>query len=605
MHPPRVSRYAVIIALYGLLMLLLPAVAGAQAQDPPLASFTLEPELGTVPHTVRFTDTSQGAETWSWDFGDGATSGDQHPQHMYVRPGRFTIELEVCNPAGCDSASAGVSVEGLDALDGGQIFDGGTVYGAINDVTDVDRWSFEAEEGDVVTIVADAAAGSFLETAVRLFGPDGEVVAASEPFGFDFTSLAEISDLRLPASGTYAIETSGRFGTTGAYELTLTLRSTTAVSASFDPASDIGVAPAVIAFQNHSRNATSYHWDFGDGGTSESINPVHRYDAGGVYEIGLTACRGEECGEATQTVVIEASDGGSLPDGVPVTGRLDYEQDVDLWTFYASHGTEVTIELVAVDEAFDPRMFLIGPGDRVFAFDDDSGVGLNSLIDAFTIPFAGTYAIEVGAFSAPEPADYELLLRIDREPIVQASVDVFALGFTAPAEVFFTDTSRGSPTSHRWDFGDGSSGTGGSVSHRYEEPGRFVVRLETCNIRSCGEWTVLLRIAAEDDGGAIALNQTAFGAINGPGDVDEWLLEGTAGLVVTIGVRADDFSFFDPVLELLGPDGALVALDDDSGGALQPLLADVILPADGTYTIRVRGFNDALDIGAYRIEVSG
>lgn len=87
--------------------------------------------------------------------------------------------------------------------------------------------------------------------------------------------------------------------------------------------------------------------------------------------------------------------------------------------------------------------------------------------------------------------------------------------------------------------------------------------------------------------------------------MDEWLLEGTAGLVVTIGVRADDFSFFDPVLELLGPDGALVALDDDSGGALQPLIADVILPADGTYTIRVRGFNDALDIGAYRIEVSG
>ena len=31
MHPPRVSRYAVIIALYGLLMLLLPAVAGTQA----------------------------------------------------------------------------------------------------------------------------------------------------------------------------------------------------------------------------------------------------------------------------------------------------------------------------------------------------------------------------------------------------------------------------------------------------------------------------------------------------------------------------------------------------------------------------------------------
>ena len=54
---------------------------------PPVADFTAMPTTGTVPLTVQFTDVSTGAASWSWAFGDGATSTSQNPSHMYTAAG--------------------------------------------------------------------------------------------------------------------------------------------------------------------------------------------------------------------------------------------------------------------------------------------------------------------------------------------------------------------------------------------------------------------------------------------------------------------------------------------------------------------------------------
>ena len=50
---------------------------------------------------VAFADQSAGEITaWKWDFGDGSTSTDQHPQHAYSRAGDFVVTLEVTGPDG-------------------------------------------------------------------------------------------------------------------------------------------------------------------------------------------------------------------------------------------------------------------------------------------------------------------------------------------------------------------------------------------------------------------------------------------------------------------------------------------------------------------------
>jgi PGF-pre-PGF domain-containing protein len=70
----------------------------------PSANFTASPVSGTAPLAVQFTDASTGTITsYSWDFGDGATSAQQDPSHTYATAGTFSVNLTVTGPGGSDS----------------------------------------------------------------------------------------------------------------------------------------------------------------------------------------------------------------------------------------------------------------------------------------------------------------------------------------------------------------------------------------------------------------------------------------------------------------------------------------------------------------------
>jgi PKD repeat protein len=72
----------------------------------PTASFTAAPTSGTAPLAVQFSDTSSGGPTsWAWDFGDGATSSAQNPNHTYAAAGTYTVALTASNSAGSDTAT--------------------------------------------------------------------------------------------------------------------------------------------------------------------------------------------------------------------------------------------------------------------------------------------------------------------------------------------------------------------------------------------------------------------------------------------------------------------------------------------------------------------
>jgi hypothetical protein len=61
--------------------------------------------------TVDFSDETEegdGAITrWSWEFDDGGTSSQQHPQHTYGNPGNYRVRLEVEDENGETSTSYG------------------------------------------------------------------------------------------------------------------------------------------------------------------------------------------------------------------------------------------------------------------------------------------------------------------------------------------------------------------------------------------------------------------------------------------------------------------------------------------------------------------
>ena len=69
----------------------------------PVANFTADPTIGAASLTVRFTDESAGdIISWLWEFGDGSTSTEQHPNHTYNSPGNYSVSLSITNAEGSD-----------------------------------------------------------------------------------------------------------------------------------------------------------------------------------------------------------------------------------------------------------------------------------------------------------------------------------------------------------------------------------------------------------------------------------------------------------------------------------------------------------------------
>ncbi len=68
-----------------------------------LASFHLYSpnQIGTTTRfTDRSTDTDGAVVEWSWNFGDGRTSNEQHPTHTFTAPGNYAVSLTATDNSG-------------------------------------------------------------------------------------------------------------------------------------------------------------------------------------------------------------------------------------------------------------------------------------------------------------------------------------------------------------------------------------------------------------------------------------------------------------------------------------------------------------------------
>lgn len=89
-------------------------MTGCPPPTSPKAGFVFEPEAGSAPLQVEFTDVSDGGGnkiiSWDWDFGDGAKSDMPSPTHTFGAPGKYTVTLTVSNGVASDSVSADLTV---------------------------------------------------------------------------------------------------------------------------------------------------------------------------------------------------------------------------------------------------------------------------------------------------------------------------------------------------------------------------------------------------------------------------------------------------------------------------------------------------------------
>jgi PKD repeat protein len=137
--------------------------------------------------------------------------------------------------------------------------------------------------------------------AVELKNASNEVVATAAPFvgEHEFVNLA---------SGNYSLAMTYTDG--GSVNRTTAVENNgmTTPASFIASATTVSIADAIIEFQGTAQGASEYTWDFGDGTiVTGDLNPVHAYNALGVYTVTFTAMN-NGCGSSATTTITVGAD---------------------------------------------------------------------------------------------------------------------------------------------------------------------------------------------------------------------------------------------------------------------------------------------------------
>jgi len=189
---------------------------------------------GILPPTIFFTDISSGhVVSWHWDFGDGSTSAQQNPAHNFPHPGTYVVCLTIT----CATSPTGPLY--TDTWCDTIYHAAGCKDPTLIDTTYACPTLYDPVCGcDSVTYYNSCVAKYHHGITAWTQGPCQNAVVCVAKFSF-------------------------RIGTS--------------------------TNPRTVVFTNLSSGpATSWRWDFGDGGTSSSQNPTHTYSHPGKYNVCLT-----------------------------------------------------------------------------------------------------------------------------------------------------------------------------------------------------------------------------------------------------------------------------------------------------------------------------
>ena len=256
----------------------------------PVAQFTANVTSGEAPLAVRFWDNSTGSRhQWTWDFGDGGTSDEQNPEHLYLNPGNYTVALTVRGIGGTDTE---VKPDYIQVLYPPPVAD------------------FTAN----VTSGEAPLAVQFIDLS------GGNPASWSWNFGDNTTSSFRDPVHVYPDPGTYTVTltvTNPRGSDTRVRTgyITVTIPEPV-LRADFSGTPLAGYAPLTVTFTDASTGEpASWSWLFGDGGVSDVPDPVHTYGIPGVYAVSLTVANATANDTLTRdayvTVYRRGSGGGS------------------------------------------------------------------------------------------------------------------------------------------------------------------------------------------------------------------------------------------------------------------------------------------------------
>ncbi len=344
----------------------------------PVANFTHASNNGYhEPSIITFTNTSEHAASYLWDFGDGTTSTAQNPAHTFSTAGSYTVKLTVTNESLTDEKSETIEI---------------TQFEPVADFTHASNNGYHTP-----SIITFTNTSQHADTYLWDFG-DGS------------TSTAQNPAHSYSATGSYTVKLTASKGALSNEKMVVIQITPFQPVAAFTHASNNGyIAASTITFTNTSTNAASVVWDFGDGSpTSATTSPVHTYTAPGEYTVTLTATNETLNDVETKTIIISAM----AYTGVYKLTLAEISEEVTIDGELYTVGSDVTddaqglFDVVACGDPADRAMDLKFTGALAFVC-----LGPNNETAAGTwTGNSNTNEISITFSSPPYPAGFTLVI---------------------------------------------------------------------------------------------------------------------------------------------------------------------------------------------------
>ncbi len=461
----------------------------------PQAIFTIDEEIGCAPFSIEISNDSQLADTYDWTYGNGdalelASAGT----HVYTYVGEqepmdYTLTLTATHALGCaDAVTKTVTVlPAVNAAWAGETI-GCAPFETVIEYTGSDdaaiEWTLDgtaAASGNEATFTLDGTEGTSTAHTIEIeavseYGCAGtaafEVTVNPTPLvnltassnatcsgdawnvvhdaqyadnitltmngmGLDLASdlsFNSVNPSATDATSTLVLTASTDQGCSATMAIEHTVHPQ--VTANFDlPMS--ACTPMEVAFNNTSVQATaSTTWNFGDGTTSDALNPAHTFEALGTedvqYNVTLVAVNAAGCADTT----IQVIEVWGQPEAALTVVEAEGCYPVDVTFENASAGHAATAwsygngEYSAIADSVHTKTFF-NPTDELVVYTTEITVS-----NAHGCTSTNAVDVEVG-------------------PHLNAQFDAVAQG-CAPVEANIINQSEGA-ASFIWNFNDGSA----------------------------------------------------------------------------------------------------------------------------------------------------
>ncbi|MBQ4812477.1 cellulose binding domain-containing protein [Pseudoalteromonas luteoviolacea] len=249
-----------------------------------------------------------------------------------------------------------------------------------------------------------------------------------------------------------------------------------------------GTAPATISFTSEATNLPSdnvrYHWDFGDGSSSNEINPQHIFEQAGDYSVLLTVNDGTDDHSASPIQVL-------ISEAQPESAQCTFEVEQEWISGFRGKVTITNTESVAISNwkvlmAFSDNTKLTGvwharhSGNNPYEIINEN---YNSTINPGQSLNFGFNAQKTQENDAPTTPSLGGLCSLDGDfnhaPLAVASASITSGDYPLTIDFKGDESSDldGDALTFNWDFGNEQTSSEPNPTYVYEEEGTFTVTL--------------------------------------------------------------------------------------------------------------------------------